>query len=218
MAIDPSSIIDGFAERTDDQGLVALAESLTRGGKDAEASALAAAAAERLSDKSQKIQGGCIKILYEMGYRKPQIIARYAATFVHALKSPNNRLVWGGMIALSTIAELEADFIFQERETMLAAIREGSVITQDRGIMTLGLVAAAKKRYKDALLPVLLGFLRSCRASDAPKFAEHISPAVGADDVAAFRAALEPRLGELAPAARKRAEKIVRGLPASEKA
>jgi hypothetical protein len=214
MAVDPSEVIDAFSERDDDQGIVALAERLAGASKGDEAVAHVRAAIARLGDAEPKVQGGCIKLLYEIGYRKPGLISAYASNFLELLKSRNNRLVWGGMTALSTIASLEPGTLFDHREEILASVRTGSVITQDRGILTLSLVAAADPEYRKALLKPLLGFLRGCRGNDVAKFAESIWPAVDASFSRDYSRVLESRLDELATAARKRVEKLLRSLSA----
>ncbi|WP_180320576.1 hypothetical protein [Alkalihalobacterium alkalinitrilicum] len=61
---------------------------------------------ENLSCKDKKIQHDCIKVAYEIGQVKPELIGMYALNFIELLKVHNNRLVWGGMMALSTIAEV----------------------------------------------------------------------------------------------------------------
>ena len=68
--------------------------------------------AENLWNKEPNIQSDCLKVLYELGYLAPELIADYADDFLKLLKHRNNRMVWGGMIALSTIATLKADEIF----------------------------------------------------------------------------------------------------------
>ncbi len=40
------------------------------------------------------------------GNRKPELIAPYYADFLELQVNRNNRLVWGGMIALTTIASI----------------------------------------------------------------------------------------------------------------
>ena len=59
--------------------------------------------AEHLWDKNKNVQADCIKVLYEIGYMNPALIAGYAEDFIKLLKSKNNRLVWGGMTALAMI-------------------------------------------------------------------------------------------------------------------
>src|SRR6266545_6708403 len=60
--------------------------------------------AENLWNKDKNIQADCIKVLYEVGAIEPKLIASYADDFVRCLRSRNNRLVWGGMTALTEVA------------------------------------------------------------------------------------------------------------------
>jgi hypothetical protein len=60
--------------------------------------------------QDKKVQADCIKVLYEVGYLDPTLIAGYAGDFVQLLRSKNNRLVWGGMIALGTWPESSRTF------------------------------------------------------------------------------------------------------------
>jgi hypothetical protein len=46
-----------------------------------------------------------IKVLYEIGERKPELIADYLSEFISHLRSKNNRLVWGSMTALVKIVQ-----------------------------------------------------------------------------------------------------------------
>ena len=93
--------------------------------------------AEHLWDKNTNVSSDCMKVLYETGYIAPDLIAPYAADFLKLLTSKQNRLVWGAMIALSTIAPLAAAELFEKRELICKTISQGSVITQDGGIKTL---------------------------------------------------------------------------------
>ena len=56
---------------------------------------------ETLQNKS--LQNDCIKVIYEIGERKPALIAGYAKEMIALLKHKNNRLQWGAMTALHTI-------------------------------------------------------------------------------------------------------------------
>src|SRR5512147_2818588 len=62
--------------------------------------------AENLWNKDRNIQADCIKVLYEVGYMEPKLIADYAEDFAKLLRSKNNRLVWGGMTALAAVAKV----------------------------------------------------------------------------------------------------------------
>src|SRR5258706_16221839 len=87
--------------------------------------------AENLWSKDKNIRADCIKVLYEIGAIEPALIADYVEDFVRLLRSNNNRLVWGGMTALGTVAELKADVIHAHLDEIKKTMEAGSVITMD---------------------------------------------------------------------------------------
>jgi len=167
---------------------------------------------ENLDNKDKNIQSDCIKVLYEIGYIKPRLIQQYVDGFLKLLSSKNNRLVWGGMISLSTIATLKADRIFEQIDQILDAIKKGSVITIDYGIRTLSRVASVKGGYNRKIFPYLIEHLRSCRPKEIPQHAESISVAVTDDNKSEFLKVLRERKGILKPSQVKRVNKIIKSL------
>ena len=59
------------------------------------------------NNKDKKIRNDCIKVLYETGYKKPELISKYLKVFVELLGNKNNRLIWGAMIAIDAIVDVE---------------------------------------------------------------------------------------------------------------
>jgi hypothetical protein len=142
--------------------------------------------AENLWNKEPNIQSDCLKVLYELGYLAPDLIAEYVEEFIKLLKHCNNRMVWGSMIALSTIASLQADKIFPHLELVKKTMEAGSIITNDAGIKTLTAIAARKDEYRLQVIPYLLERLANARPVDAPRYAENILIAINSDDKAKF--------------------------------
>jgi hypothetical protein len=134
--------------------------------------------AENLWNKEPNIQSDCLKVLYELGYLAPELITDYVDDFLQLLRHKNNRMVWGGMIALSTIASLQAERIFPYVDEIKKTMETGSVITNDAGIKTLTAIAARKDEYRLKVLPYLLKRLSSYRPADAPRYAEIILTAI----------------------------------------
>ncbi len=163
-----------------------------------------------LKNPDRNIQSDCIKVLYEIGYIAPELIAEYVETFLELLKSKNNRLVWGGMIALSTIAGLKAPFLFEHREELKKAIDNGSVITVDRGIKALAQIAAQNEQFQKELVPYLLHHLQTCRPKDVPLRAEAIQSAIGSENKERFIKILQARIPDLRPSQVKRLERIIK--------
>jgi hypothetical protein len=168
--------------------------------------------AENLANDNPQIQSDCLKVLYEIGYRKPELIRAYALAFVDLLRSRNNRLVWGGMIALSTIAGIAQDMLFAHVEGIQRAVERGSVITVDNGIKTLARIAAGNATYNQAIFPYLLRHLNTCRAQELPQHAESIAVAVNMGNQHAFIAAIEQRLAGMPTARAARLRKVIKAM------
>jgi hypothetical protein len=165
---------------------------------------------EALWHKDRAVQSDCIKVLYEIGYLDPALVAPFALDFLKLLKSRNNRLVWGGMIALSTVAALAADSLYPHWKEIRHAMDTGSVITKDAGVLVLAGIASANTAYSQEIFPYLLEHLRTCRPKDVPQHSEKTLPAVTAENKAAFIAVLEKRLEDLQGAQFKRVQKVIR--------
>lgn len=167
--------------------------------------------AENLWNKDRRIQADCVKVLYEIGYIDPGLIADYAPDFLKLLNSRNNRLVWGGMTALSTVAGIRADYIRANLDKILKAMAAGSVITVDNAVRTLAL-AGSNDAYRADIFPYLLGHLRTCRPKDVPQHAEKCLPAVDAGNREDFIAVLEKRMDDLSGSQITRVKKVIKAV------
>jgi hypothetical protein len=166
--------------------------------------------AENLWNRDKAIQADCIKVLYEIGYLDPVLIAGHVEDFVKLLKSRNNRLVWGGMIALGTVAEIQADTILAHLSDIQKAMNAGSVITIDNGVQTLALAASRGGKYNKAIFPYLLDHLKTCRPKDVAQHSEKTLPAVLiSTNKKEFIAVLEKRLEDLSGSGALRVKKVI---------
>jgi hypothetical protein len=166
--------------------------------------------AENLWNKNKSIQADCIKVLYEVGYINPSLIADYAEDFVRLLHSRNNRLVWGGMTALGTVAEIKAQTVFAHLDEIERVMDTGSVITMDNGVQTLARAASKNEKYAREILPYLLEHLSTCRPKDVAQHAEKCLPAMNANNKTRFIAVLNRRMDDLSGAALARVKKVVK--------
>jgi len=165
--------------------------------------------AENLWNKDKNIQADCIKVLYEVGYIEPKLIADYAEDFVKLLKSKNNRLVWGGMTALAEVAKANPDAVFKHFDAIKKAKETGSVITVDNAISTLA-YTAAKDKYNKAIFPYLLKHLSSCRPKEVPQHSEKTLPAVNTSNKNEFIKVLETRMEDLSGGGLSRVKKVIK--------
>ena len=167
---------------------------------------------QNLSNKVKAIQNDCLKVLYEIGYIKPELVSPYVMEFCNLLRSRNNRLVWGAMIALSTIAELEATTIYTQLEWIMEAMENGSVITVDNGVSVLAAVASTNKTYEKKIIPYLLRHLETCRPKEVAQHAERTLPAIHAGNREDFRKILLTRIDDISGPQQKRVKKILKDL------
>ncbi|PYI51022.1 hypothetical protein [Paenibacillus flagellatus] len=195
----------------DESANVELAESLAR-SRDAES---IAAIVRHLDDPNKAVRHDCIKVLYEIGAAAPELVADYADRFLALLKSRDNRLVWGAMTGLAAVAEVRADELYERVGDLYAAVRGGSVITVDNGILALSRIAAANEEYGRAIEPFLLEHLAACRAKDVPPHAENIAAAIRPDRRDAFADVLLARKGGLSAAQSARVDKLLKRLAAA---
>jgi|SRR6185503_5228632 len=165
--------------------------------------------AENLWNTDKNIQADCIKVLYEVGYIEPKLIADYAEDFVKLLKSKNNRLVWGGMTALAEVAKANPDAVFKHFDAIKKAKETGSVITVDNAISTLAYTAANDK-YNKAIFPYLLKHLSSCRPKEVPQHSEKTLPAVNTSNKNEFIKVLEKRMEDLSGGGLSRVKKVIK--------
>ena len=146
---------------------------------------------------------------------RPVLAGRVALVVEHVegilslLHEKNNRLVWGALIALSTIAELKSAAIGRHAEEIMRIMESGSVITVDNGVKTLAGVASKEPRLRKELVAWLFDHLRTCRPKDVPQHSEKTLVAVDRQARAEFIKILNARLSDLSPSQAKRVKKVI---------
>ncbi len=166
--------------------------------------------AQGLSHAVPGVRADCVKVLYEIGYLDSKLVADYVPDFLGLLKHKDNRLVWGGMTALSTVAGLRPKEVYVHRKEILRAMAGGSVITVDAGVLTLAEAAATSPARRRSLLPHLVTHLASCRPKDVPQHSEKILRAVDRASKGPLLRVLARRLPELTSAQQARVRKVMR--------
>jgi hypothetical protein len=168
---------------------------------------------ENLNNKDKNIQSDCIKVLYEIGERgAASMIAPYFKTFGDLLESKNNRLVWGAMYALDSIASVNPSDISSILPAICKAIDKGSVITIDGGVSILAKLAAVKE-YDETAFPLLLEQLKRCPAKQLPMYAEKSVKAINVANKSQFVDLISERYSEMdRDSQKKRLDKVLKSL------
>ena len=165
---------------------------------------------DNLSNKSKGIRNDCIKVLYEVGYIEPMLIAEHAKAFLCLLDSKDNRLQWGAMTALDCIAKVKPDEIYAVLPKIVDAADKGSVITRDHCVNIL-ISLAAEPKYAGEAFAQLLKQLATCPTNQLPMYAERVMPIVNSSNRDKFIQALLSRLDEISKeSGRKRIEKVIK--------
>ena len=163
-----------------------------------------------LNSNDKNIQSDCIDTLYETGYRKPELIADYYKDFLKLLESKNNRLVWGGMIALSTITDLKHEEVFGSIDKIIAIIDDGSVITIDNGVKIL-IKLTKHSEYFETTNHLLMEQLLKCPIKQLPMYSERTLECITDRNKMEFVQLLENRFPECEKESqKKRLEKILK--------
>ncbi|MGX1927974.1 hypothetical protein [Flagellimonas sp. 2504JD4-2] len=166
---------------------------------------------ENLSDK-KAIQNDCIKVLYEIGEQEPKLISDHINEFIAQLTSKNNRLQWGAMTALGTIAGERPKEIYAALPTILSAADKGSVITKDHA-MNILIKLCSIKAYSDDAFHLLIEQLLKSPTNQLPMYAERAIPIINDNNKALFTKTLKSRLGDIEKETkRKRVEKVIKKL------
>ncbi len=168
---------------------------------------------ENLNHKNKGIQSDCIKVLYEIGGSNPNLIAKYHKEFGKLLESKNNRLVWGAMMALDTIAVKEPKALYNMLSKILrVADNSGSVIARDHAVGILVKLGALKP-YKRDCVALLIEQLMSCPNNQFAMYVEMSVPVIAADNKKRFQQVIERRVATLdRESQKKRVAKVLKKL------
>ncbi|MFW2488597.1 hypothetical protein ACN077_08460 [Clostridium chromiireducens] len=165
-----------------------------------------------LKNKKEQIANDCIKVLYEIGERNPELITEYVLDFINLLKSRNNRLVWGGMTAISKITFLKPKEIFENIEIIISAYENGSVITRDNSISVFAELAKADKEYEKLMLKKILNHLSNCRPKEVGQHAERAFICINQENSKEFISVLLKRRKTLSDSQKKRIDKLIKNI------
>jgi hypothetical protein len=150
-----------------------------------------------------------IKAIYECGYLAPALLVPHLPVFRALLDGVNNRMVWGGMIAIAGVAKADPVAVWSHRERLELALREGTVITKMSAVHALTAVAGSDPAKATALQGWFEEAFETLDAKQLLGAAELILPV--AADRGPLVSCLVERGDQLATAtARKRLQRLVK--------
>ena len=167
---------------------------------------------ELLAHKRKEIQNDSIKVLYEIGELEPSLVFGNLSDFVSLLDSKNNRLQWGGMMAINTIVSEGPKAVYAILPKIMMAADKGSVITKDHAVNIL-VKLCSYSEYAESAFSLLNEQLLKSKPNQLPMYAERALPIVSEQNKERFRSTLILRLAELEKESKKRrVEKVLKKL------
>ncbi len=206
----PSSVEDQLANalgRNDEAPNIALAEKIAKASDKNAVKALIA-----LLDKKTAIRHDAIKVLYEVGDRKPDLIIPYAREFLALFHHKDNWMKWGAMSALYTISKSKPELMVNHLPVILDAMDSGSVITRDYGIYILCNISSIKKHHKDCI-ELLLEQVEKAPVNQMPMYAEKVAEVISPPFIKRLEKVIRSRKDVLEILSKqKRIEKLLKSL------
>jgi hypothetical protein len=207
------SIIDQLASslgKRDELPNIVLASKIAKSGNEDHLKELFSLVA----GKKPAVRNDAIKVIYEIGERKPEMISKHVEDFISLLKHNDNRMIWGAMTALSSISKTQPKLLVPFMVDIVDAIDKGSVITRDHGIFILSHIATLPKQHKHCL-ELLLEQLEKAPVNQLPMYAEKTTEVVTMPFVKRMINTLEARTDVIEiPSKAKRIEKVIKQLKA----
>ncbi len=205
------SILDRLSSirgERDNAADIALAEDIARTKNKAAIKELV----EHIGDKNRRLQSDCIKTLYEVGERLPELIAPYTDEFAGLLTSKNQRLVWGAMCALDGCASVKPERVHAHLKSILKATDGESVIARDHAVSIL--TKLIQNKYGRECFPILLDLVRTCPVNQFPSYAEKAAEVAEAENRVALIKTITKRLPDVEDqkAKKVRIEKVLKRL------
>ncbi|UOQ45808.1 hypothetical protein MUN89_07725 [Halobacillus salinarum] len=118
------------------------------------------------------------------------------------------------MTAIATITDEASETLMAHLDTIKNAMKIGSVITVDKGVLTLAKLAAVSRENNDAIFPFLLHHLENCRPKEIPQHAESTLIAVTIENKEDLLKVLRKRETYLTAPQLKRVRRIYKTLDA----
>lgn len=153
--------------------------------------------ARLLSEGSRDQKKSAIKVLYEIGDRQPALIADHIDVFLTQMTGLDIRLVWGSLMALSSISCVTPKPVFKCIKDICSAGDKGSIIAKDQVFKILLNLMKAEPRLIADLMPVLIDRLEISSIHQFPRYAENALATLPVRYEPLFRELLQRRLSEV---------------------
>lgn len=168
-----------------------------------------------IQDKDKNIHNDAIKVIYEIGEKKPELISHAFGRFIDLLSHKNNRLQWGAMAAIDAIAEVVPSATYQHLAAILDSAEKGSVITRDHTVNIL-IKLTRQKSFETDAMSLLLEQIERAPENQLPMYVERAYEGIPNHLFLPLLELIKSRLPDVEKESkRKRLEKVIRKIEKS---
>jgi hypothetical protein len=169
---------------------------------------------ELLDAGRKKQRHDALKVLYEIGLRKPELVVPQLENLIDQLDGRDNRILWGTIYALSTIAQLAPKQLMGFLPVILAASDRATVIAKDKAMLILAELCMQEDSHK-AVVPKMLNHVAEAAVNQFPTYAERAEPSLRGPERKRLAKIIRARVDvDEYPAKRKRMDKLLLKLEA----
>ncbi|MEP3279290.1 MAG: hypothetical protein ABJN26_12620 [Stappiaceae bacterium] len=189
---------------TDESANIELAEALCQ----SDDQTAVAFVVDILETGTKTLRKDAIKVLYEVGARRPELIVPHTDVFFDGIDSRDNRIVWGALKALAKICTVSPDSVADRLNLVLKAADNGSVIAKDQAVEILVSLKSLPK-YTQVASSELFSRLRTAAINQLPRYAEITAANLLPSEMNEFLSILEMRLADpMSESSRRRLRKV----------
>jgi len=142
------------------------------------------------------IQKDCVLTMAWIAEINPEMIAPHSDYFIGKLNDPVNRVIWGSMITLSSIAHYVPDKLFDSLPEILDAMDTGTVVTRDHGYRIL-ITLYQNTTYKQDVFVLILEQLSRAPSNQLGQYAEKLLVVLDTSHKEEVIRVLEERRGDV---------------------
>lgn len=148
------------------------------------------------SKPHKELQKDCSLTIAWIAELNPSMVTPYTPYLIGKLSDPINRVIWGSMMALSEIAPLVLDPIYDALPAIIDAMDSGTVVTRDHGYRILIALYQSEHYQEDALIFILEQLMKA-PSNQLGQYAERLIEVVNKSHVNRIIEVLEERRNDV---------------------
>ncbi|WP_436514947.1 hypothetical protein [Ekhidna sp. To15] len=149
-----------------------------------------------LNRPKQRAQADAILALAYVGELNPKLLSGQVDFLIEELKSPINRVIFGSMIALAHVAQLQKEKLFEALPQIIDAMDIGTVVTRDHGYRIM-ITLYQDSRFQADVFLLIQEQLMKAPSNQLGQYAERLIEVVNDSNINSLIETLEERRNDI---------------------